>query len=392
MKKKTKVCEIINDKKKVLKDIALEIHANPELGFKEHTAVKILTKNLEKAGYKVRTGVADLPTAIRADYPAEKEGPTVAFLAEYDALPEIGHACGHNLIGTAALGAALGIAQMKKELPGKIVFLGTPAEEEGGGKVIMLEEGVFDDIDISLMFHPSGTYTMTGRGGLAMTPIEIEFFGKPAHAAADPEKGVSALDAVMLTFTGINYLREHIRTDARIHGIVKKGGVKPNIVPEYASAEFYVRAKDDQYRDEVLEKLINCAKGAALMTGAEMKWKKTGPSYSARKMNRHLGKAFEKNLEIIGEPIKPLSEDGGIGSSDIGNVSQKMPTIHPYIAICESEDVAGHSQDFAKAAASKKGLEAMITAAKALAMTAIDVLTDKKFYEEVQKEFKKSKK
>jgi amidohydrolase len=386
---KSKVCAFIDKIGEELEAIALDIHRHPELGFEEEYAVELLTEKLEEYDFDVKTGVADLPTAILATHSDQSEGPIVAILAEYDALPELGHGCGHNLIATAALGAVLGIGSVKEELPGTILFMGTPAEEEGGGKIIMINAGLFDNVDAALMFHPSAKYTGTGRRGLAMTPIKIWFHGKPAHAASCPEKGISALDAVMLTFTGINYLREHIRDDGRIHGIVTHGGEKPNIVPEYAEAEFYIRAKDDTYRDELLEKVINCAKGAALMTGAEMEWEQTGPSYGARNVNRVLGKAFEENLKEIGEPLIPFPEDSGVGSSDIGNVSQVAPAIHPYIRISE-EEIAGHSQDFTQAAASPLGLSAMISAAKGLAMTAIDIFTNKEIREAMKKEFQEA--
>jgi amidohydrolase len=380
-------CSFIDGYRDRLVAISDEIHRNPELAFKEFKAAKLLFDELKKAGFEVEQGVAEMETAIIATHPDKSEGPTIAILGEYDALPEIGHACGHNLIATAALGASLAVGSIKKEIPGKLVFMGTPAEEDVGGKIAMVEAGLFKDIDAAMMFHPSAGYTLVGRSGLAMTEVKIEFHGKAAHAAASPEKGINALDAVIQTFNGINAMRQHIKNTSRIHGIISHGGVKPNIVPEFASAEFYVRAVDDEYCQELLKKVENCAKGAASATGATLKFNVVSPSYQSRRMNKVMGEAFVKNLEALGEPIIPLPKGSGAGSSDIGNVSQVVPAIHPYISICDNS-IAGHSQEFAKAAASKKGQEAMLTAAKALAMTAIDLFTDKEMMERVSEEFR----
>ncbi|MHA1396836.1 MAG: M20 family metallopeptidase [Candidatus Heimdallarchaeaceae archaeon] len=371
--------------------ISSEIYHNPELAFKEFKASKLLAKELEKFGFEVNLGVASLETAIEAVYPSKKEGPKVAILAEYDALPKIGHACGHNLIATAAFGACIALASIKKDLPGILVFLGTPAEEGGGGKIYMINAGLFDDVDAAIMFHPSSVYTLAGRGGLAVTEVKIEFFGKSAHASATPEKGINALDAVIQTFNSINALRQHITSDARIHGIITDGGVKPNIVPDYAAASFYVRALDDEYCEELIKKVENCAKGAALSTGATLKFERVGHAYKSRNVNHTLGNAFIENLKVLGEPIKPMPEGKGLGSSDIGNVSHIVPTIHPYIAIAD-EETPGHSKGFAEVAISEKGQQAMLTAAKALAMTAIDIYTKPELVEQMKKEFEESKK
>ena len=231
---------------------------------------------------------------------------------------------------------------------------------------------------------------MTGRAGLALTEVKIEFTGRASHASGSPEKGINALDAVIQTFNGINALRQHIKSAARIHGVITHGGVKPNIVPEFASAEFYVRAEEDSYCQEIVKKVENCAKGAASATGARLEFEVVSPSYQSRKMNSVMGEAFVKNLEALGEPIIPLPKGSGAGSSDIGNVSQVVPAIHPYISICD-DTIAGHSQEFAEAAASKKGHEAMLTAAKALAMTAIDLFTDNAMMTSVKEEFQSRK-
>lgn len=382
---KDKAIAHVDKNRSLLIDVSKEMFDNPEIAFKEIKASRRLADELEKAGFLVELGVAGMETAIRAVHPDISDGPSAAILAEYDALPEIGHACGHNLIGSAALGACLALGKIKKDLPGKLIFLGTPAEEDIGGKIAMVEAGEFDGVDAAMMFHPSSGYTVVGRQGLALTEVKIEFHGKSSHAAASPEKGINALDAVIQTFNGINALRQHIKDKSRIHGVISHGGIKPNIVPDYAAADFYVRAPEDSYCGELVKKLEYCAKGAASATGATLNFKVIEPSYQSRKMNKAMGEAWTKNLQAIGEPMTDLPEGSG-GSSDIGNVSQVVPAIHPYIAICDGS-VAGHSKEFAAAAASDRGHEAMLNAAKALAMTAIDLFTDSDLMERVRMEF-----
>lgn len=383
---KDKALEIVDENRNLLIDVSEEMYDNPEVAFEEVKASRRLADELKKAGFEVELGVAGMDTAIRAVHPDKSDGPSIAILAEYDALPEIGHACGHNLIGSAALGACLALGNIKKDLPGKLIFLGTPAEEDIGGKIAMVDAGIFKDVDAAMMFHPSSGYTVVGRQGLALTEVKIEFRGKSSHAAASPEKGINALDAVIQTFNGINALRQHIKSMSRIHGVITHGGVKPNIVPDYAAADFYVRAPDDEYCAELVGKVENCAKGAANATGATLNFEIIEPSYQSRKMNKAMGEAWIKNLEAIGEPMTELPEGSG-GSSDIGNVSQVVPAIHPYISICD-KNVAGHSKEFAEASVAERGNNVMLSAAKALAMTAIDLLTDSELMEQVKAEFR----
>jgi amidohydrolase len=381
---KKRVCERIDELADELITISRKIYEHPELKFEEYQASRWLAEALKEGGFSVELGVAGLKTAIRAVHPAVSKGPAVAIIGEYDALPDLGHACGHNLIAGAALGACLGLAPFKEEIPGRLLFLGTPAEEGGGGKVIMVEARVFDDVDVAMMFHPA-PYTVVDRGSLAVTEVEITFQGKAAHASSAPWEGINALDAVIQTFNGLNALRQHLRDGARIHGIITDGGTAPNIVPESASALFYVRAAQNDYRDELVEKLRRCAEGAALATGATLSFKKAGHEYKAMRTNHHLAQAFARNLESLGEPLDRV--EGGLGSTDMGDVSQVVPSIHAYIRICPA-GVAFHSREFAAAAASERGFEAMLKAAKALAMTAIDVATDSKLLQEIEEEFR----
>jgi amidohydrolase len=381
---KDDVCRAVDDKEPMLREVSAAIHAHPELKFEEHYAAELLANRLREAGFETTLGAAGMDTAVAATHPAVTAGRTIAILGEYDALPEIGHACGHNLIAAAALGACTALASVKSELPGKLLFYGTPAEEGGGGKVLMVEAGLFAGVNVAMMFHPA-SHTIVDRGSLAITEARIEFAGRPSHASGSPEKGINALDAVIQTFNGLNALRQHIKDGARIHGIIDNGGAKPNIVPELASAVFYVRAEQTAYRDELLAKLERCAQGAALATGATLSFQIVGHSYRAMKPNRALGEAFVQNLRELGEPLSP-PEDRSMGSTDMGDVSQTVPAIHPYIRICD-DDVAGHSREFTEASISERGQRAMLLAAKAMAMTAVDVWIDDQLAARVSEEF-----
>lgn len=383
--RKNQVQEAVDRMESQLRTVSREIFEHPEVKNEEVFASELLASELEKAGFEVELGVAGLDTAIRAVHSAVSEGPTVVILGEYDALPEIDHACGHNLIAAGGLGAALAVGSIKPELPGKLIFFGTPAEEGGGGKVVMIEAGLFEEVDVAMMFHPACN-TMVGRGSLAITEVKIEFHGKPSHASGSPEKGINALDAVIQTFNGINALRQHIKDGARIHGIISHGGLKPNIVPEYASAEFYVRAQENGYRDELLDKLRKCAEGAALATGARLEFTEVGHAYKAMKPNKILGELFLKHVVANGIPHKP-QKDNAMGSTDMGDVTQVVPGIHPYVQIAE-DDVAGHSREFTDASGSERGQLAMLAAAKAMAMTTVDLLTDADLVAKIWEEFR----
>jgi len=383
---KERIRDEVDRREAQLREVSQELFENPELKFEEVRAAKILADALRDAGFEVEHGYAGLETAIRAVHPASSDGPTVAILGEYDALPEIGHACGHNLIAAGGLGAALAVGAIKPELPGTLIFYGTPAEEGGGGKVMMIDAGAFKGVDAAMMFHPA-SHTIVGRGSLAITEVKLCFHGKPAHASAFPEEGINALDAVIQTFNGINALREHIKDGARIHGIISNGGAKPNIVPEYAEAEFYVRAPETEYRDELLVKLRHCAEGAALATGARLDYQEIGHAYKAMKPNRALIEAFVKNLEALGWSLDNPPE--ALGSTDMGDVTQEVPGMHPYLAICEPE-VIGHSREFTEASGSERGAVAMLAGAKALGMTAVDVLTEAGLTDRMWEEFRGS--
>ena len=365
-----------------LKHLALTIHANHELSFEEFESATALISPLREAGFQIEERLGDLPTAFRATYDSGKPGPTIALLAEYDALVGLGHACGHNLIGTASIAAALALKTGFPELSGRLEVIGTPAEEEGGGKIILAEKGIFDDHDAVMMFHPRDK-TMVVRGGLACVDAVFKFYGKAAHAASAPQNGISALDAVIHTFVGINALRQLFTDDVRVHGIITDGGSATNVVPAYAEAKFLLRANTVKGLATVRAKVFAAAQGAADMSGARLEIEE-GLTYAERNNNLMLAEFFKQNLDILGVEVVPPPRSGGIGSSDIGNVSQITAAIHPYLRI---GDVMPHTPEFAEAAGSDAGLEAMLNAAKALAMTAVDLIESPEMLRAVRDEF-----
>jgi amidohydrolase len=371
---KHRVMKEVDDWRARLIRLADTIHANPEIAFEEFESAALLSKTLEESGFAVERNVAGLETAFVATLSGQGGGPTVAFLAEYDALPGLGHACGHNLIGASAIGAGLAIRAVLPTLAGRVQVVGTPAEEGGGGKAILVEAGVFDSVDAAMMIHPS-THNMTRRRSLTSYKVSIEFHGKAAHAAAKPDEGINALEAMILTYNGINALRQHLRDDARIHGVITHGGEAPNIVPDYTAAKFYVRALDTPYCTKVLEGLQACAEGAARATGARLKLAEYAPRYDAMMPNPKLADLIEANMATLGIEVKAPEPDERMGSSDMGNVSQVVPALHPYLAI-GPEEMGGHTVEFREAAASPTGHEGMIRAAKLLAMTGVDLLME----------------
>jgi len=384
---KQKIQRVVDQLDRLLREIALNIHAHPELGYQEHKAVQWLTAPLREAGFSVETGIAGLETAFMATWEGAPGGPTIGLLAEYDALPGLGHACGHNLIGTAAVGAALALKEAYPDLPGKVKVIGCPAEEGGGGKIYMCEQGVFDDLDAAMMCHPKNS-TMVLRGGLACVSATFKFYGKESHASSAPEKGISALDALMNSFVAINSLRQFFTDDVRIHGIVTKGGDAPNIVPAYCEAEFIIRADTRKKLLVVKEKVYTAARNAAAAVGARCEIEE-GLIYAERNNNVALAQLFRNNLELMGIEVQDPPKQGGLGSSDIGNVGQVTATIHPYFKIGEATN---HTPEFAEEARSEGGMVGLNQAAKALAMTTYDLCTNAEALQAVRQEFANWKK
>ncbi len=381
---KQKVIAEIEAKAEYLWQTALDIHSHPELGLEEHHAAEVLSRALSDGGFTITSGPAGLDTAFIAHIDGSKPKPMVALLCEYDALPELGHACGHNLIGTASVGAGLGLAAVADQLPGSVTVIGAPGEETHSGKAKLVDAGAFANIDAAMMFHPAAV-TRVSSTSYALDALEFVFRGRPAHAAASPEMGINALDGAIHLFNGVNALREHLPDDVRIHGIISEGGAAPNIVPERAAARFYVRAPHRRLLDEVVGKVKRCAQGAAMMAGASLEWNHFEPSNDNLVSNAVLSDAFAANLRSLGVlDIAPPAESKG--STDMGNVSHVVPSIHPYISL-GIDTLVGHTSEFAAACAGTPGRKTMLLAAKALATTTVDFLCQKPLQQMVQAEF-----
>src|SRR5881409_3873391 len=369
-----------------LEQLSRKIHGHPELGYQEVKAAGWLVEFLGARGFKVERGIAGVDTAFRATLDTG-DGPTVAIMCEYDALPGIGHACGHNVIAAAGAGAGLGLAAVRERLPrGRIHVIGTPAEEGGGGKVKLIRGGVFQGVDAAMMVHGWDRW-IAHQDLLGIVRVGFEFTGKAAHASADPWEGVNALDAVIQTFNAISMLRQQVRPECRIHGIITHGGAAPNIIPEFAAATFLVRSINIDYMWELEKRVIKCAEGAARATGCELKVVEHRDTvYEPMKRNATLLEAFRANLRTFGVSESPELKDR-LGSSDIGNVSQVIPAIQPMVKIAP-DGTPIHSRAFEAAAKSALAREGMLTAAKAMALTTLDLLADPSLVGKAQAEFR----
>ena len=360
--------------KERLAEISDYIYNNPELGNEEYKAVEALTTFLKDHDFKIEAPIADMATAFKATFDSGKPGMTIGYLCEYDALPKIGHGCGHNMIGVMSAGAGVVLSKVLHEIGGKVIVYGTPAEETNGGKVILAEAGVFDELDAAMIVHPDGETRASGSSS-ALYPIRFIYKGKTAHAASCPEKGINALNSVIQLFNGIDALRQHVTPDVRMHGIITKGGVAANIVPDEAIADFYFRASTKERVTEVVEKVKKIAEGAALMTGATLEMERYELPYDDLRTNEELSNIFNENLRALGiTDIKPAHHSSA--SSDIGNVSHVAPTIHPYIAITDCP-IPSHTTRMAETTTTPKAHEILLTAALAMAYTGYDVIVRK---------------
>jgi amidohydrolase len=329
-------------------------------------------------------GIARLPTAWEAKLHPKSNGPTVALLAEYDALPELGHACGHNVIAAAAVGAFTALSVLHN-FPGSLRLIGTPAEEDGGGKVIMHEAGVFDGIDAAMMIHPfDQTYPNVEFAG--RVPLTIIFYGRAAHAGSMPEQGISALDAAIAFFTGLNALRQRLRDGARYHGIIAEGGTSAAIVPQRTRVELYLRAYDQAYLSEMTEMVKVCARGAAAQIGCTVEFSSSSKSFASFTCNSPLAAAFTDNLVLLGLQTRP-ELNRAFAATDFGNVSQTVPSIHPYLGM--GEGLVCHTPEFATASGDSRGMQCVLAGAKALAMTALDIFFDPNLLAEIKRGHKR---
>ena len=346
------------------------IHARPELGFEEHHAHDVLADLLEGAGLAVTRGAYGLPTAFEAV--AGTGGPRIAVMCEYDALPGIGHAFGHNIIGTAGAGAGIAAATLADELGGTVVVLGTPAEEGGGGKILMAEQGALDDVDAALMVHPAGM-DLARFGAIAIQQLEVTYHGRAAHAAAAPQAGRNALDAAVLGYVNVAALRQHIRPDERIHGIFTEAGTAANVVPARAAATWYVRSPTVRGLQKLKARVLGCLEAGAAASGCTMEHRWIDPAFADMVDNDPMIELYRENLERTGRRlVDPSSLQGIVGSTDMGNVSHVVPAIHPMIAV-SPPSVAIHTEDFVRFAAGPEGDRAVLDGARALAATVVDL-------------------
>jgi amidohydrolase len=387
------VRDTVDAKRPVLEDIAKYLYDNPELGSEEYKAYAKITKVLEDNGFVVEKGVYGMPTAFVASYKGKKAGPRVAVLAEYDALPGVGHGCGHDLIAASAVGAGIAASKAIGELAGEVLVIGTPAEEghgpSAGSKVIMANKGLFDTIDGVVMLHPSTSWGV-GNQALGISKCRMVFKGQTSHAAASPHLGRNALNAATLAFMATHMLRQEARRDANlvIHGIIEEGGTAMNIIPDRAVLDFGVRSSDQVYLDEMVDKVARCGEGAALAMGVEVEITKNR-FYASKKLNYPLVQALWENYKELGAPVKDWKESVQampMASTDYGDVSQKTPSAGSYIGIAP-EGTPGHSVQLAQASMTKEGLDAMIVGTKALGMTLVELLAKPEILKEAKKYF-----
>ena len=357
----------------VLVDLSRQIHAHPELGYEERLAHDLLTGVLEDEGLRVTRSARGIATAFEAY--AGSSGPTIAVLCEYDALPAIGHACGHNVIAAAGLGAGLAAAALAEELGGRVVVIGTPAEEGGGGKLRLIDAGAFAGVDAALMVHPADA-DLLAMDVIAVHEVEVSYRGEAAHAAAYPHRGRNALDAAVLGYVNVAALRQHIAPGERIHGIITHGGDKPNIVPALARSQWMVRSPKLAGLDRLKARFLACLQGGADAAGCEMDVKWSDVVYADMLDNRAIGERYRANAEALGRTVRPPSTKGRVvGSTDMGNVSYELPAIHPMIQVAPL-GVPMHTPEFAGFAGGPEGDRAVIDGAKALAFTVADLWLD----------------
>lgn len=384
---KDRILKLTNELKDELIVLSEYIYENPELGNEELKSSKAHIELLKRHNFNIESPYMDIQTAFRAEYNSKKEGPTIAYLSEYDALPGIGHGCGHNLLGTVSTGAGIVLSKLVDEIGGRVLVFGTPAEETMGAKVIMADKGAFNDVDVAMLAHPNANFAESGRS-LAMEAIQFTFRGKTSHAASAPEKGINALDGVLMTFNGINALREHILPSARVHGVIIEGGKAANIVPDLAIAQFYVRATTKKYLMELSERVKNCARAASLSTGTRLEIENYELSYDDMVTNNTLSQVYNRNLKVFGVEDNEKAREL-YGSLDMGNVSHICPAIHPYFGISNSLDIPSHTREFGEATLTEEAYDSMTKTISTLVLTGVDVIRDKKLLDEIKLEFNK---
>jgi amidohydrolase len=378
---KTQAMNRVDELADTLVAISHQIHAEPELGFEEHTAHRLLTDAIDAAGVPVERGAYELDTAFEAR--AGSTGPTIAVCCEYDALPGIGHACGHNIIAAAGLGAGLAAASIAEQAGGRVTILGTPAEEGGGGKVMMIDRGAFEGVDAAMMVHPAAHDLLT-MTTIAIHPLTVTYHGESAHAAAAPHEGRNALDAAVLGYMNVAALRQHILPEERIHGIFTNGGAKPNVVPNAAAMEWYVRSPSVAGLQDLKARVLTALEAGATAAGCTMTHEWGEVPYSDMIDNDLFLSMYAANATQLGRPpVPPESTTAVVGSTDMGNVSYEVPSIHPMIKVADDGSPI-HTPKFAEHAVSALGDQAVIDGAKAMAMTMVDLWTNPAALEQIK--------
>ena len=370
---KARVAAAVEAARDEIIELSHRIHADPEPAFEEHHAAEWVAEILQRHGFEVEHPAGSLATAVRATKRGGRGGdtPSVGILAEYDALPGLGHGCGHNTMAASGVGAAIALAAIADELPGEIVFLGTPAEERGSGKQIMIDDGLFEGVDAALLYHPCDRSHVESFP-LASEDVTVVFHGLQAHASSDPWKGKNALDAMIGLFSSVGLWRQQLRPTARVHGIITEGGTAANIIPDRTAAWFMLRADDQGYYDEMKAQFTRMAEAAAIATGTTVDVTYSGGATTMRN-NGPLVERFRANMAAYG--IEDMGDDPNAGSTDMANVSWVVPTIHPDLAICD-EGVPGHSIAFRDAAVSPRADETTLLAATLVAQTAVELFLD----------------
>ena len=373
---KNQISQFIDTNAKVYQDISLAIHAKPEVSDFEYFASQTLSEQLKKEGFEIELPAAGHRTGFAATYKSNKPGPTVVFLAEYDALAGLGHGCGHNVFGATSSLAGAALKSIVDQIGGEVRVYGTPGEEggqNGSAKGSFVKKGYLNDVDFALCTHPgSSPEDGLSTRNYACAPVDIEFWGKPAHAAGCPQDGINALDAQILTYAAIGVLRQQLTDRIRIHGVIVEGGTAPNVIPEYTKAKYYIRAADIDTLYELYEKVENIVKGSALQTGCTSSMKLYQNLVENMVLTPSLDAIYEKYITELGNTVKHVEDVIMPGSSDVGNISQVVPTIQPHISITDVQ-IAGHSQDMVNASCSQKAMDAIVKGAKALAFTALEL-------------------
>lgn len=373
---KNQISQFIDTNAKIYQDISLAIHAKPEVSDFEYFASQTLSEQLKKEGFEIELPAAGHRTGFAATYKSNKPGPTVVFLAEYDALAGLGHGCGHNVFGATSALAGAALKSIVDQIGGEVRVYGTPGEEggqNGSAKGSFVKKGYLKDVDFALCTHPgSSPEDGLSTRNYACAPVDIEFWGKPAHAAGCPQDGINALDAQILTYAAIGVLRQQLTDRIRIHGVIVEGGTAPNVIPEYTKAKYYIRAADIDTLHELYEKVENIVKGSALQTGCTSSMKLYQNLVENMVLTPSLDAIYEKYITELGNTVKHVEDVVMPGSSDVGNISQVVPTIQPHISITDVQ-IAGHSQDMVNASCSQKAMDAIVKGAKALAFTALEL-------------------